>query len=65
MKNILIITAGFIAGFTIVIYLLNSALNMPDVYFSYSTKECTKVVNYGTMYTCDNLPEKYNHIWVK
>jgi len=65
MKNTLIITAAFVAGFTLVIYLLNSALNMPDVYFSYSTKECTKVVNYGTMYTCENLPEKYNHIWVK
>jgi hypothetical protein len=39
---------------------------MPDVYVSYSTNECVKVVNYAdTKYACENLPKRFNHIWVQ
>ena len=40
---------------------------MPDVDMSYSTGECVDVINYDERfnYTCENLPEKYNHIWVE
>lgn len=40
---------------------------MPDVHISHSTGECVKVVNYDERfnYTCENYPEKYNHIWVE
>jgi hypothetical protein len=32
---------------------------------SYSTGECVSVINYGdTDYSCENQPQKYNHIWV-
>ena len=39
----------------------------PDVHMSYSTGECVEVINYDERfnYTCENLPEKYNHIWVE
>lgn len=42
-----------------------TAVSLPDVYFSYSTNECVKVVNYGTEYSCENLPKRFYHIWVE
>ena len=46
---------------------LVSAASMPDVHISHSTGECVEVINYDERfdYTCENLPKKYNHIWVK
>lgn len=47
-------------------FAFDSALNLPDVHVSHSTGECVEVINYSdTDYTCDNYPEKYNHVWVK
>ena len=49
------------------VYLWLEALSMPDVWFSYSTDECVQVINYheGDKYSCEDLPTKFNHIWVK
>ena len=43
------------------------AAKLPDVHVSHSTGECVEVINYDERfnYTCENLPEKYNHVWVK
>ena len=51
-------------GFT---YLMLDAASMPDVWVSYSTGECVQVLNYadGDNYSCENMPSKYNHVWVK
>ena len=51
---------SFIAG-------IGWAMDIPDVYVSHSTGECVQVLNYveDDVYTCDNLPSKYNKIWVK
>lgn len=51
-------------GFT---YSLLNAVALPDVWYSYSTNECVKVLNYaeGDNYSCENLPPKYHHVWVK
>jgi hypothetical protein len=47
-------------------YAMNSALSAPDVHVSYSTNECVKVVNYtDEIFSCDNLPSKFNHVWVQ
>ena len=47
-------------------YAIASASAMPDVYVSYSTGECVKVVNYAdTNYTCENYPSKFNHVWAQ
>ena len=65
MKNI--ITAG-ILGVAILgaAYAGNEALKMPDVHFSYSTNECVEVVNYtDEVFSCDNYPTKFNHVWVQ
>lgn len=42
-------------------------LMIPDVYVSYSTNVCVEVINHTETdaYTCENLPSKYNHVWVK
>jgi hypothetical protein len=55
-----ILAAGFV-------YLWLEALSMPDVWFSYSTDECVKVINYDKedQFSCENLPTKFNHVWVK
>ena len=46
---------------------IDSALSLPDVQFSYSTNECVKVLNYveGKNYSCEMLPSKFNHVWVQ
>jgi len=51
-------------GFT---YAMLSAVELPDVWFSYSTGECVKVLNYveDDQYSCENLPEKFYHVWVE
>lgn len=40
---------------------------MPDVHVSNTTGECVKVINYDQRfdYTCENYPQKYNHVWVQ
>ena len=44
----------------------NNALSMPDAHFSYATNECVRVINYtDEIFACENLPAKFNHVWVK
>ena len=52
------------------VYAISVVSNTPDVLFSHSTNECVQVLNYTLNdsienYTCDNLPSRYNHVWVK
>ena len=52
--------------FVVVTVALLNATSIPDVHVSHSTGQCVKVINYEeTDYTCDNLPSKYNHVWVQ
>lgn len=45
---------------------IDTAASHPDVHFSYSTQECVKVVNYtDELFTCDNLPKRFYHVWVQ
>lgn len=47
------------------------AFSIPDVHVSYESRNCVEVVNYPstffgtTNYSCESMPEKFNHIWVK
>lgn len=55
----LVISAMFVFAF-------DTASKLPDVHFSYSTDECVKVVNYtDTEYSCENLPDRFYHVWVE
>ena len=48
-------------------YVFLTAMSLPDVWVSYSTNECVNVINYveGQNYSCENMPTKFNHVWVK
>lgn len=47
-------------------YFVDKALAMPDVWFSYATNECVKVVNYtDEIFSCETLPSKFHHVWVQ
>ena len=61
--SVLVISATVVILFS----LLDKAFSIPDVHFSYSTNECVKVLNYveGENYSCENLPRKFNHVWVQ
>jgi hypothetical protein len=50
-----------------VAFMISEAFKTPDVFFSYSSNGCVKVNNYTTesTYSCENLPKKYNKMWVK
>ena len=47
------------------------ALSIPDVHMSYTTDTCVEVQNYPsimfgtTNYSCENMPTKFNHVWVQ
>ena len=57
--------AGMVLGFSV--SALETALDLPDVYWSNTTNECVGVVNYAKAddFSCENLPSKYNKVWVK
>ena len=61
--SVLVISASVVVFYGF----LDKAFSIPDVQFSYSTDQCVKVLNYveGDNYNCENLPPKFNHVWVK
>ena len=50
---------------------LDYATSIPSVKMSYATNTCVEVENYPsalfgtTNYSCENMPTKFNHVWVK
>jgi hypothetical protein len=48
-------------------YAVLSSAELPDVWFSYSTGDCVKVLNYaeGDTYSCENMPPRYYHVWTE
>lgn len=48
------------------VFALVRAIDTPDVIFSWETKQCVKVINAdGSAGDCNNLPDRYTHIWGK
>ena len=64
--NVIALSGGALAGILFMSGFMYS-LNLPEVQMSHSTGECVKVINYveSDEYTCDDLPKKYHHVWVK
>jgi hypothetical protein len=58
-------TVSAIAATAALAYALIVWAEMPDVHVSYASGLCVEVVNYGTDYTCDSLPSRFNHVWVQ
>ena len=50
---------------------IDYSMSIPDVQVSYTDRSCQQVQNYEsiffgtTQYSCENMPSKYNHVWVK
>ena len=66
MKNLILSLLVFIFFGAAFVYALDSALSLPDVVFSWSTQQCVEVINYtDTIYSCENLPSKFNHVWAE
>jgi hypothetical protein len=71
MKSIILSIISLAIIVAIFFVFLDYATTIPDVEFSNSTGACVYVQNYpailfeNPIYTCENLPTKYNHIWVK
>lgn len=63
-----IITLGLFSGMALA---MDYALSIPDVHKSYSTRECVTVENYPGFvfgkdtFSCENMPSKFNLVWVK
>ena len=55
--------AAMIAG--TIIFIGEKFLSMPVVHWSYTQDKCVKVISLDDNYTCDNLPEKYERLWVQ
>jgi hypothetical protein len=47
------------------------SFSIPTVKVSYASNSCVEVENYPsamfgtTAYNCENMPAKFNHVWVK
>lgn len=67
MKKFAMKFVGALAIVGAIIHLADYAVTLPDVHVSYSTDECVKVINYadGDNYSCENMPTKFNHVWVQ
>lgn len=64
MKDLLQATL-LVVGLTTMLWLIASIdVSHPDVHKSWSTKECIKVQN-SKAHSCENLPTKYNTVWVQ
>lgn len=63
------VAAGLAAAIFLSLFLnaIEEALDRPDVHTSNSTGECVRVLNYveDHKFTCEDLPSKYNKVWVK
>ena len=65
MKNLLVNGTLLVLIVGLSLIAVNSALSIPDMMVSHSTGECVEVINHAdTDYSCENQPQKYNHIWV-
>ena len=66
MKDNLLLGLFAVASLVFFCMSLHSALNTPEVEFSWETKKCVRVVYMnGTITDCSVLPKKYDKVWVK
>jgi hypothetical protein len=67
MKDKILVTLMVAVSLFVLMFVFAKAASIPDVHVSYSTDECVKVINYveGENYSCENLPSKFNHVWVQ
>ena len=55
-------------GVIALLWALSAWGSIPTVEVSYSTGHCERVIEYVEPkrgYSCENLPSKYDHVWVR
>jgi len=67
MKDIIKTIGAFVIVTLVFAFGFSFYVAIPDVYVSHSTDKCVTVINYTDedIYSCENMPEKYNKVWVK
>lgn len=72
MKKLIYNTAGVVFIALVSVAMMDYAFSTPTVITSYSTGNCVAVENYpgaffntNSNFTCENLPNKYNHVYAK
>ena len=67
IKNLLLSAAFGLGLFAFADY----SFSIPDVHMSYASNSCVEVLNYPsvlfgtTNFSCENMPTKFNHVWVQ
>lgn len=62
----LVTTAATAVTLVVLAYAMTTALALPDVHVSHDSRECVRVVNYTEQqFSCENLPTRFNHVWVQ
>lgn len=66
MLKLLFSFATVCAMLLVLMFAVGRALALPDVHFSYKDNTCVKVINYtDENFSCENMPSKFNHVWVE
>lgn len=67
IDRVLDVVLGAVAALgvpAVLVWAFMVATDQPDVVFSYSSKQCVRVINPdGSDGSCDHLPSKFNFIW--
>lgn len=64
-KEYVAILAVIAALSAMLVWALYANAAKPTVYMSFERSSCVRVHDVTDSHTCDNLPAKYNHVWVK
>lgn len=64
IKNLVLAILSVIFFAAVMYWMIVQVTDVPDVIFSYSSKECVRV-DYpdGTHGDCSRLPKRFNHVW--
>jgi preprotein translocase subunit SecY len=65
VDGMLLLISSFVAIMIIVIFIQAMSSDLPIIYWSTSEDKCVSIEDADHKYTCDNLPKKYDKIWVK
>lgn len=65
MRDIIGMAVLFTLAFVIMWGVVKCASDLPIVQISVSTGKCVDVWDKDRIYSCDNMPSKYEHVWVK
>lgn len=51
--------------FVFLLLTIRDYISLPEVHYSFQTKECVKVIKDGKERDCTEIPEKYKHVWAQ